>query len=115
MALGGVSYTTPQWTNPSQGFTPWQTYTSSPFTPTAASMNLTFESWGRAAGGGTGSLPPFLLLDNVQILEETPPNPPNPPNPPTPTAGVPGPLPLMGVALAFSTSRRLRRRIKLTP
>lgn len=106
--LGGVDYSTPLWINADQGFTPWQTYTSSPFTPTSATATLSFEAWGRAATG-TSSLPPFLLLDNVQILENTP-NPPIPPVPGPSTA--PGPLPLLGAGMAFSLSRRLRQRIK---
>jgi hypothetical protein len=72
------------WTNPSKGFTPWQTYTTT-FTPTSTSINLAFTAWGNVVGGGepTGldSLPPFLLLDNVQILETNTPPPPPPPAP----------------------------------
>jgi hypothetical protein len=52
------------------------------------------------------SLPPFLLLDNVQILDSTP------PGPPTPPTSVPGPLSLLGVGAAFGMTRRLRRRLK---
>lgn len=87
---------TPGWTNPSQGFTPWQTY-SYQFTAAASSFDLDFT----AVGGQGTALPPFLLLDNVQILESTPP-------PPT---SVPGPLPVLGAGVAMGFSRRLRRRI----
>jgi hypothetical protein len=54
--------------------------------------------------------PPFLLLDNVQILETN-----TPPGPcPGPGTAVPGPLPLLGFGAAFTMSRRLRRRLKLS-
>lgn len=99
--LGGLNFTTPRWTNPSKGFTPWQTYTSTPFSGAGLEgQTLSFESWGRAVA--EGSLPPFLLLDNVQILETTPPPPPT---------SVPGPLPALGAGLALGFSRKLRRRI----
>jgi len=45
-----------------------------------------------------------LILDNIQRAEGTP-------NPPTSEA--PGPLPWLGAGIAFSYSRRLRRRIKI--
>jgi hypothetical protein len=99
------------WTNPSKGFTPWQTYTTT-FTPASASINLAFTAWGNVVGGGepsgVDSLPPFLLLDNVQVLDTNTP-PPNPPPGPT----VPGPLPLFGVGVAFTMARRLRQRQRL--
>lgn len=87
------------WTNPDQGFTPWQTY-SITFTPTATSLGLEFEAWGTVAGGTSpsGDNPPFLLLDNVQLVEADP----------TPA---PGPLPVVGVVAAFAFARRLRRRV----
>jgi hypothetical protein len=98
--LGGLNFTTPQWINPTKGFTPWQTYTSAPFSGSGLEgQTLSFESWGRAVV--SGSLPPFLLLDNVTILEHTPPPPPS----------VPGPLPALGAAAAMAVSRKLRRRI----
>lgn len=97
--LGGQDFSTPVWTNPSKGFTPWQTYTSAPFSGAGlGAATLSFEGWGRAVV--SGSLPPFLLLDNVQILEQT--------SPPT---AVPGPLPVLGAGFALGFSRRLRRRI----
>lgn len=124
------------WTNPSKGFTPWQTY-STTFTPQFSSINLEFTAWGNVSGGGApsgiNSLPPFLLLDNVQILESTPPpnnpntpnipnipNTPNTPNNPNvpvtpfspPVTPAPGPVPLLGAGFAFAMSRRLRQRLK---
>ncbi len=99
------------WINPSRGFTPWSTY-STTFTPLSASIDLTFTPWGNVVGGGApsgiDSLPPFLLLDNVQILETTTPPGPDPGTP------VPGPVPLLGVGAAFTMTRRLRRRVKLS-
>ena len=79
----------------SQGFTDWTTYTSAPFTPTAASLDLKFTADGAPAGQ-----PPFALLDNVQIVEFG--------SPPSP---VPGPLPVLGAGAALAWSRKLRRRI----
>ncbi len=103
------------WTNPSKGFTPWQTY-STTFTPQASNITLAFTAWGNVVNGGEpsgiNSLPPFLLLDNVQILESTPPGPPTPP-PPGPGTNVPGPLSLLGVGAAGTMARRLRRRLKM--
>ncbi len=101
--LGTVDHSVPELTNPSQGFTPWLTYMSNPFTPSAASLTLRFESWGRAVtgGSGSGSSDPFLLLDNVKILEQAAPPPPS----------VPGPLPVLGIGMTFAWSRRLRRQI----
>ena len=103
------------WTNPSKGFTPWQTYTTT-FTPTSTSINLAFTAWGNVVGGGEpsglDSLPPFLLLDNVQILETNTP-PPTPPTPPPPGPAVPGPMPLLGAGVAFTMARRLRQRLKM--
>ena len=100
------------WENPTRGFTAWNTY-STTFTPLANSIDLSFTAWGNVVGGGDpggiNSLPPFLLLDNVQILESTPPTPDPDPDPGTP---VPGPLPLLGFGAAFSMTRRLRRRLK---
>jgi len=97
--LGGQDFSTPTWTNPSRGFTPWATYTSSPFIASSSSLNLEFEGFGRAVA--SGSLPPFLLLDNVQIVENAPPAP----------APVPGPLPALGAGMALAWSRKLRHRI----
>lgn len=105
--LGGLNFDTPIWKNISNGFTAWQTYISSAFS--GAGLDgalLSFEAWGQAAAPFTGSLPPFLLLDNVQILEND--TPPPPPPPPTP---VPGPLPLLGAGMAYGITRRLRRRV----
>lgn len=101
VTLGGSDYSTPTWVNPGMGFTGWQTFTSSAFTPAANSLALTFESWGRAVT--SGSLPPFLLLDNVKIIESQ--------NPQPPTPSVPGPLPALGIGLTVAWSRKLRRRI----
>lgn len=89
-----------QWINPSQGFTDWRTY-STTFTATDSFFTLGFEPFG-ASTGGPGELSPVLLLDNVQVVDFTP---------PTPTS-VPGPLPVLGAGAAFSWSRRLRRTLK---
>jgi hypothetical protein len=110
--IGTSSIEVGSWTNPSKGFTAWNTY-STTFTPSSTSINLSFTPWGNVVGGGepTGvnSLPPFLLLDNVQILESTGPGPGPGPGPGT---SVPGPLPLLGFGAAFTMTRRLRRRLK---
>lgn len=103
------------WINPTRGFTAWNTF-STTFTPLSSSIDLSFTAWGNVVGGGEpsgiNSLPPFLLLDNVQILETN--TPPTPPTPPGPGTSVPGPLPLLGFGAAFTMSRRLRRRLKLS-
>lgn len=107
VTLGGNDYSTTTWNNPDKGFTPWATYASLPFTPGSTSADLEFEAIGTPQGS---TLPPFLLLDNVQILEYTPPGPGPGPGPgPNP---VPGPLPVLGVGVAYSWSRRLRQRIR---
>jgi hypothetical protein len=122
--VGGISGSAIEvgpWVNPSKGFTPWQSY-STTFQPSATFIDLSFTAWGNVNGGGEpsgiDSMPPFLLLDNVQILENSttpPPTPPNPPNPPTPpTASTPSPMPLLGAGLAFTTARRLRQRLKMS-
>jgi hypothetical protein len=98
--LGVTDFSTPVWTNPSKEFTPWQTYVSTPFSGAGLEgALLSFESWGRAVV--SGSLPPFLLLDNVKIMETTPP----------PDPSVPGPLPVLGAGMALGWTRRLRRRV----
>jgi hypothetical protein len=99
-SVGGSTYTTPTMSVPSQGWTGWNKYETT-FTASGSDV-LTFTSYGGPVGGGTASLPPFLMLDNVQVIESTPPPPPS---------AVPGPLPLLGVGTAFAFSRRLRRRI----
>jgi hypothetical protein len=109
--VGAASIEVGPWVNPSQGFTAWQSF-STTFTPSTPSITLSFTPWGNVVGGGepsgVSSLPPFLLLDNVQILENgggggggggTP---------------VPGPLSLLGVGAAGSFARRLRRRVILS-
>lgn len=100
----GIQQTVGPWTNPTHGFTPWQTQTYS-FQPTTTSFDLEFEAYGSI---GTG-LPPFLLLDNVAIFETTP----TPPPGPGPSADpAPGPLPLVGFGAALGWSRRLRRSLR---
>jgi len=105
------------WINPSRGFTPWNTY-STTFTPLSSSIDLAFTPWGNVVNGrepsGVDSLPPFLLLDNVQILETNTPPGPGPGPGPDPGTPVPGPLPLLGFGAAFTMTRRLRRRVKLS-
>jgi hypothetical protein len=107
--IGTSSIEVGPWVNTSRGFTAWNTF-STTFTPSTPSINLSFTPWGNVVGGGepsgVNSLPPFLLLDNVQILDSTP------PGPPTPPTSVPGPLSLLGVGAAFGMTRRLRRRLK---
>lgn len=98
LGTGTVNLT--PWINPSQGFTDWQTY-STTFTATDSFFTLGFEPFG-ASTGGPGELSPVLLLDDVQVVDFTPP-------PPT---SVPGPLPVLGAGAAFSWSRRLRRTLK---
>ncbi len=104
VGLNGSTFDVGPWENPTKGFTAWRTYTTT-FTAASSSFDLSFEAWGRAVN--TGSLPPFLLLDNVQILDSTTP----PPTPPTPPVSTPGPLPLVGLGVAFSWSRRVRQRL----
>jgi hypothetical protein len=97
--VGSGALETPTWINPSKGFTDWKVF-STPFTPTSSTINLKFTPFGAVVGGmptGMDSLPPFLLLDNVQILEGNTP----PPNPPSGQTGVPGPLPILGAGIAY--------------
>jgi MYXO-CTERM domain-containing protein len=91
---GSALATTPSWINPSRGFTAWQTY-STTFTAPTSGTNLSFEAFGYSVTG-SGPSRPMLLLDNVQLSENTPP------------PSVPGPLPAAGAAAAFAWSRRLR-------
>jgi|LakMenEpi03Aug12_release.lakeMendotaPanAssembly.Ray.scaffolds.fasta_scaffold29764_7 hypothetical protein len=106
----GPQITVGPWTNPSRGFTPWQSF-STVFTPSSASIDLQFTPFGNVVGGGepTGfdSLPPFLLLDNVQIIESNGGG--GGGGDPIP---VPGPLPLAGAASAYSFARRIRQRLR---
>lgn len=90
------------WMNPTQSFTPWQTYTKT-FTPTSSTLNLEFEAWGTRSGDSTpgGDNPPFLLLDNVQLVEAGGPS----------SDPAPAPLPVLGGGVAFALARRLRRRV----
>jgi len=104
VGLDGTTFDVGPWTNPSQGFTAWQTYTKT-FTASSSSSSLSFEAFGRALSGG-GSLPPFLLLDGVKIFESG-----SGPGP-GPVASVPGPLPLLGVGTALAWSRRVRKLAK---
>ncbi|MFN7898094.1 MAG: hypothetical protein ACK5N0_00320 [Synechococcaceae cyanobacterium] len=104
----GPDFEVGPWTNPSQGFTDWKSYETSFIPSVSGPIDLIFQAWGAMVGGtpGTstgGALPPFLLLDNVKIVEGNTPPPPNP--------TVPGPLPVLGAGVAFSWSRRLRRRL----
>ena len=102
VSLGGTDYSAPQWINPSKGFTAWKTFTSAPFSGAGLEgALLSFTSFGKAVT--SGSLPPFLLLDNVKIIE--------PGIPPVPPSPVPGPLPMLGAGMALGLTRRLRRRV----
>ncbi len=103
---GASQFQTPDWTNPSQGFTDWVTYIAI-FTPSNSNIDLDFTAFGFTVNTA-GSLNPFLLIDNVQLYQ---------------VAGggggggvtnqeVPGPLPIAGMGVAFAWSRRLRRRIQ---
>ncbi|MFZ0408256.1 MAG: hypothetical protein WAM11_09125 [Cyanobium sp.] len=103
--IDGSSYSTNTVTVPSQGFEGWFNV-SKIFTASSTSFELAFTAIGSAVSG-SGALPPFLMLDNVKIMESSP---LPPPPPPVPTQ-VPGPLPVVGAAVALSWSRRLRRRI----
>lgn len=109
---GTSQFETPAWVNSSQGFTDWQVYTTT-FTPSNSTIDLSFTAFGNAVSG-SGSLPPFLLMDNVQLLECVDPSSPGCGTPPDPNIGknAPGPLPIAGVGVAFAWSRRLRRRIQ---
>lgn len=96
VSVGSTAITDPAlaWTNLSQSFTPWRSY-SYTFTPTTSTVEIAFEAIASISDGSFADSPPFLLLDNVQLLEAPP---------------VPAPLPLLGTASAFSAARRLRRR-----
>lgn len=106
VGLNGSTFDLPSWTNPFKGFTAWNTYTTT-FTPASTSFDLSFEAFGSAVTG-SASLPPFLLLDNVQIFE----NGGGGGGGGITNEPAPGPLPAAGVAAAFAWSRRLRRRIQ---
>ena len=97
------------WSVPSTGFKSWETQTYN-FTAATTGFDLVFEAYGRGVNDASG-LPPFLLLDNVQILDPTTP-PPTPPTPPG-TSAAPGPLPILGAGLSLAWSRKLRRRLAL--
>jgi hypothetical protein len=75
----------------------WQPQTMT-FTATSSSQLLRFMGMGTPTGG-----PPFALLSGVSLTDSS--------NPPV--ASTPGPLPLVGLGVAFGASRTLRRRIKL--
>ena len=93
------------WSVPSTWFKSWQTQTYN-FIAASSGFDLVFEAYGRGVDDLSG-LPPFLLLDNVQILD------PTTPPPPPPGTSVPGPLPILGAGLSLAWSRKLRRRLAL--
>ncbi|WP_254602782.1 PEPxxWA-CTERM sorting domain-containing protein [Sphingomonas bacterium] len=61
-SLGGTSFATPVITTPSQGFYPWQKF-STVIKATSTSETLSFL----AVGGPSGGQPPFALLDGVSL------------------------------------------------
>ena len=69
VSLGGETQSTPVLSNPSQGFTGWQSEVMT-FTATAASETLSFLAVGSPVG-----VPPFALLDGVQLQGQTVPEP----------------------------------------
>ena len=84
--------------NPSEGFTGWHTF-SYTFTASTTSETLTF-----LANGGPSGLPPFALLDNVQINDHM--DPPPPPSVPEPSTIV-----LVGSSLfLIGAARSLRKK-----
>ncbi len=62
-SLGAESYTTPIINTPTQGFSPWNLY-STTFTATDTSEVLNF-----LATGGPSGQPPYALLDGVSLVE----------------------------------------------
>ena len=93
--LDGTTYSTDTVTVPSKGFEGWFKVVKK-FVASGNPFDLKFTAY----GVGAGSLPPFLMLDSVKIVD--------PGTPPGTT--VPGPLPVVGIGAAFALSRRLRRR-----
>jgi PEP-CTERM motif len=84
--------------NASQGFTGWQTF-STTFTASTTSETLTF-----LANGGPLGLPPFALLDNVVINEHTT-------TPPPSTVPEPSTIVLVGSSLfLIGAARSLRKK-----
>ena len=75
------------------------------------------NSGGHAVASPSGGEPP--AFDTWGRWQGTPPSPlPRPVAPPVvrcriPVAGVPGPLPVLGVAAAWGWARRLRRRVRV--
>lgn len=106
VTAGESSWVTPTMSVADRGFNGWNTFTDT-FTPSAATIELAFASFGTAGNGTSGAaLSPFLLLDNVQVLDSG--------TPPPPAASVPGPLPIFGAGIAFGWARRLRSRLAAT-
>lgn len=100
--FGSSNQTTTIETVPSQGFSGWLNATMD-FVAGSATQDLSFTAFGSALSG-SGSLPPFLMLDGVTLINTTSP-------PPDPKVAAPGPLPLLGAAAALRWSRTLRRRL----
>lgn len=87
--FGSESYDTPTMNVPNHGFLGWYNG-SNTFTATSTTQTLRFLAV------GTPGVPPWLLLDNVQLTKNE----------------VPGPLPFVGLGCAAAWSRKLRRRIQ---
>lgn len=85
--FGSESYDTPTMNVPNHGFLGWYTG-SKTFTATSTTQTLRFLAV------GTPAVPPWLMLDNVQLTKNE----------------VPGPLPILGIGCAAAWSRKLRRR-----
>lgn len=99
--FGGDTKTTSTMAVPSAGFVGWANEAMT-FTAANTTQELKFTAYGSAVSG-TGSLPPFLLLDGISMIEDVP--------PPDPKVAAPGPLPLLGAAAAWRWGRTLRRRV----
>jgi len=100
VTFGTDSVDTPTLNNASQGFTGWQTF-STTFTATSASQVLTF-----LATGGPSGLPPFALLDGVTLTGSVPPPPPPPDAPEPASMG----LAVSGLLGVFALGRRMKNR-----
>lgn len=99
--FGSQTQRTPTRIVPSGGFAGWLQATMN-FVASAPQQQLKFTALGGNVGGNfaPSGLPPFLLLDGVQL--STPNQPPEP---------VPGPLPILGGTAALAWSRKLRQRL----
>ncbi len=101
VTFGGDSVDTSTLNNASEGFTGWQSF-STTFTASSGSQALTF-----LATGGPSGLPPFALLDGVSLTDTTTPPPTNPSD--TPEPGSMG-LAISGLLGALGFARRMKNR-----